>query len=195
MSARIHVLGAAGSGTSTLAHALADRLSSQVFDTDDFYWEPTDPPFRKKRPVPDRLRLMQEVFLPRSDWILSGSMVGWGTSIEPRFTQVVFLSAPAAVRLSRLRARERRRLGAQIAPGGPLWEAHRGFLEWAMNYDEPGFTGRSRQIHEAWLATLECPVIRLDGRRPVDDLAADVLATLDATGPDRQAGARTETAP
>lgn len=181
--ARIHVLGAAGSGTSTLAHALADRLSSQVFDTDDFYWVPTDPPFQRKRPVSDRIRLMEEVFLPRSDWVLSGSMVGWSGPVEPRLTHVIFLSVTSAVRLARLRARERRRHGALIAPGGPLWEAHRGFLDWAMNYEEPSFTGRSRRLHEAWLASLSVPVQRLDGTRPVQDLVADVVAALDQGAP------------
>ncbi len=180
MDRRIHITGASGSGTSTLARALANRLPSQAFDTDDFYWRPTDPPFQEKRPVGERLDLMREVFLPRSGWVLSGSLHTWGAPAMGRVTHVVFLTLPAGQRLARLRARERRRFGDRIGPGGDLEIAHRGFLDWAMSYDEPGTEGRSRDAHEAWLTTLNVPVIRMDAGRPVADLADRVLADLDA---------------
>ena len=41
---RIHILGASGSGTTTLGRALAARLQCPHFDTDDCFWLPTDPP-------------------------------------------------------------------------------------------------------------------------------------------------------
>lgn len=181
MGRRIHILGASGTGTSTLAQALAARLGIQAFDTDDFYWHPSDPPFSHKRAVPDRLRLMQEMFLPRPDWVLSGSCVGWGNAIIPRLTHVVFLTLPAGMRLARLRRRERLRYGNAIEPGGPRAEAFRGFLDYAMSYDEPGFTGRSRRMHELWMSELDCPVIRLDGALPVDTLVEQTMAALDPT--------------
>lgn len=50
---RIHIFGASGSGTSTLGRAVAARLGYAFLDADDFYWLPTDPPFREKRDVAD----------------------------------------------------------------------------------------------------------------------------------------------
>jgi len=61
-STRIHITGGSGCGVTTLGAALAMRLSCPHHDTDDFYWTPTDPPFLGKREVPDRLRLMEEMF-------------------------------------------------------------------------------------------------------------------------------------
>jgi adenylate kinase family enzyme len=43
--ARIHILGASGSGTTTLGAALADRLGHPHVDADSLFWLPTDPPF------------------------------------------------------------------------------------------------------------------------------------------------------
>jgi adenylate kinase family enzyme len=183
LARRIHITGASGSGTSTLARELASRLASQAFDTDDFYWIPSDPPFTQSRPVLDRLRLMEEVFLPRSDWVLSGSLHSWGSTVMSGVTHVVFLTLSAGQRLARLRTRERRRYGPRIAPGGDLEAMHRGFLAWAMSYDEPGAEGRSRQTHEAWLATLAVPVVRLEADVPPQELADRVLAVLDARLP------------
>lgn len=182
MSRRIHIFGASGTGASTLARALASRLDSQVFDTDDFYWRPSDPPFRAKRPVAERLRLMHEVFVPRADWVISGSFAGWGDPLIPRLTHAIFLTLAPGPRLARLRARERRRHGEAIADGGPMAGTFRGFLDWAMGYDDPGFAGRSRRMHEDWLARLPCPVTRLDAAPPVADLLAAALAALDRAG-------------
>jgi adenylate kinase family enzyme len=179
MTQRIHVMGASGAGTSTLARGLASALDSQAFDTDDFYWKPTDPPFTDKRPVAERIALMEEVFLPRRDWILSGSFTSWGAPIVPRLTHVVFLTLPGAQRLARLRRRERLRADPNVART-PGWQAaHRGFLDWAMAYDDPGFTGRSRAAHERWLEGLTIPVIRIDAGAPAERVLAEALSALD----------------
>jgi len=173
------VFGASGSGTSTLARGLASRMAMQAFDTDDFYWHPTDPPFREKRRVPDRVRLMEEMFLPRANWVLSGSCDGWGDVVIPRLTHAVFLTLPAGQRLARLRARERRRYGKEIEPGGRQFEAYRGFLNYSMSYEDGDVTMRSLQRHEAWIAGLPCPVLRLDARTPLDELVRDTMQALD----------------
>lgn len=176
---RIHIFGASGSGTSTLGRSLASAIGTQAFDTDDFYWHPTDPPFIHKRDVPERVALMQAMFLPRSDWVLSGSLDSWSEGIAHRFTLAVFLTVDTDIRLERLRARERRRYGADMEEGGSHFEATRGFLNWSAGYDAGLRPGRSRLRHEVWAESLACPVLRLDGHRPVATLVGAVKAALD----------------
>jgi hypothetical protein len=48
------------------------------------------------------------------------------------------------------------------------------FLEWARGYDDPGFAGRNHRRQEDWLASLPCPVIRLDSATPVRRLVEEV---------------------
>lgn len=146
---RIHILGASGSGTSTLGAALAIRLSVPHLDTDAFYWRPTDPPFTTPRPAAERLALLQQR-LPRSGgWVLSGSAISWARPIEPLFDLIVFLHLAPALRMDRLRGRERTRYGARIAPGGDMAMASAAFLAWAAAYDTAGPEQRSRVAHEA----------------------------------------------
>jgi len=168
-----------GGGSFTLARALADRLSTQVFDADDFLWQPTEPPFRKTRPPDERVALMQAMFAPRADRVLACAICGWGDALIPRLTQVLFLTAPTEARIIRLRRRERQRPGAALAPGGARAQEFRAFPDYASGYDDPAFAGRSRVQHEAWLAALACPVIRLDGSEPPGVLADRALAALD----------------
>jgi adenylate kinase family enzyme len=176
--ARIHVLGGSGSGTTTLARALAVELGAPHFDTDDFYWLPTAPPFRHVRAETERRELLSAA-LEALSWVLSGSLCGWGDGFVPRFEQVIYLDVPQDVRLARLRAREQARYGLEpLSPGGEQHAAYQAFLEWAASYDDPGFAGRSRAMHLRWLAILPCPVLRLDGQTPTAALVAEVLARL-----------------
>jgi adenylate kinase family enzyme len=161
---RVHIVGASGSGTTSLAAELAGRYGHRQLDTDDFYWRRTDPPFREKRPPEERLASLRTTLQEAKRWVLAGSLCGWGDPLIPEFELVVFLLVPTPVRLARLRAREIERYGRQaIAPGGALHEAHVEFLEWAGRYDTGDPEMRSRAMHEAWLAALPCSVVRLEG--------------------------------
>ncbi len=152
---RVHVLGGSGSGTSTLARALAAELQYACFDTDDFYWLPSNPPFQQKRSIPERIARLDAALSNQSRWMLSGSFAGWGDVFIPYLTDVIFLTLDPSVRMARLREREVTRYGhARIAAGGELHDAHNAFMKWAALYDVSGHTQRSREQHERWLAQL-----------------------------------------
>ena len=173
---RINIIGAAGSGVSTLGRALAQRIGGEHFDTDDFCWLPTDPPFRKQREISERLKLLEDALRDSDRWVLSGSLTGWGEAFVPLLNLVVFLYVPTEVRLRRLRTRERERFGRALDPGGEMHEQHQAFLAWAAGYDEGRSEPRTLRTHEAWLSTLSCPVFRLDGVLPTEEQVRHVLS-------------------
>jgi adenylate kinase family enzyme len=178
-SCRIHITGASGAGVTSLGRALANALAIPHHDSDDYFWQPTTPPYQKMRERADRLRLMEQMFLPRAEWALSGSLAGWGDAIIPAFDLVVFVITPQEIRLQRLRAREATRYGeAAVAPGGWRHKETEEFIEWASQYEDGAFASRSLEKHEAWLATLPCPVLRLNGSRPLPELVAQVRNAL-----------------
>jgi adenylate kinase family enzyme len=178
-SLRIHLIGASGSGVTTLGRALANRLALPHHDSDDYFWLPTAPPYRTTRPAADRLRLMREMFLPRLDWVLSGTVTGWGDELVPLFDLVVYVTTPREIRLKRLRAREAAHFGTDaVAPGGWRHDDTEAFVEWASHYEAGDREGRSLAKHEAWLAGLPCPVARVDGARPVAELVAQLCTDV-----------------
>ncbi len=181
---RIHITGASGAGVTSLGRALADALAIAHHDTDDYFWRPTNPHYREIREVADRLRLMLEMFLERPDWVLSGSLDGWGDPIVPFFDLVIFLYVPTSIRLERLRARESQRLGADaVAPGGSMHQKAEEFFEWASHYDDGTREERNLARHQAWLATLPCHVLRLDGIRPIQELLDEVRCAIQRQDP------------
>lgn len=178
---RLHITGASGSGTTMLGRALSKRLHISHLDTDDFFWFPVEPLFSQARLPEDRIKLLNEAFAKAGSWVLSGSTGHWGASLEQQFDLVIFLSVPTALRLSRLKAREIQRFGAKrLAPGGDRHESYKAFLDWAAGYENGPPQQRSRAMHEAWLTGLACPVLRLEGERPLAAQLADSLAALRA---------------
>lgn len=176
---RIHIFGGTGSGTSTLGRAVATRLATQHFDTDDFFWLPSDPPFQETRDIAARLDLMQQVFVPRRGWVLSGSLTEWGNALIPRFNLVVLLTLDPKVRLARLAAREVLRGGREIEEGGAGHQGYCELMDWARGYDSASFQGRNLWRHRKWLAELPCPTLILDSAQPVEALVSAVVWALD----------------
>ncbi|MGY4290900.1 hypothetical protein ACVWXO_010166 [Bradyrhizobium sp. LM2.7] len=95
----------------------------------------------------------------------------------PLFDLVVFAAAPREIRLMRLRAREAAHFGADaVAPGGWRHDETEAFIEWASHYEAADREGRNLAKHEAWLAGLPCPVVRVDGSRPLADLVEQLCS-------------------
>lgn len=183
MAYRIHILGAAGAGTTTLGKALAERLSVAYFDSDNFYWQQTPDPFTVARPKDERIRLLQEQAADLEGWVLSGSLsgslCGWGDPMIPHFTHVVFLRLDSQSRLHRLRLREVQRYGDAILPGGSRHENSVAFLAWAARYDGGNHSLRSLRRHETWLKALTCPVMRLDStHHSVEGLVSQLMPSV-----------------
>jgi adenylate kinase family enzyme len=175
----VHIVGAAGSGTTTLGRALASRLGAAHLDTDDFFWLPTDPPFEKIRERAERQAMLGAALAREPAWVLSGSLCGWGDIFIPRFDLVVFLWLAPDIRMARLTAREHARYGAAVAPGGSRHAASVAFLAWAAGYDERlDVPERCLRLHEQWLAALPCPVVRITDAGDVDAHVARVLSAL-----------------
>ena len=132
----------------------------------------------RARPSRDMVLLLASTLDAAKSWVLSGSLCGWGDVFIPRFELVVFIYIPPEVRMTRLAQREAVRYGADaIAPGGAHHAKYETFMTWAAAYDT-GDVSRTRAIHEQWLATLPCPVLRLTTTAPVAEHLDQVLARL-----------------
>jgi uridine kinase len=159
----IHIYGASGSGTSTLAKRLSEELGYTFMDTDDYYWLSTDPKFTVKRDVQDRVKRMQEDLNSAENVVLSGSLAGWGDELISEFTLAVRMVTDTELRLERIRKREYERFGERIMPGGDMYEQHQAFLHWAATYDDGGANMRSKAKHDLWQTKLQCRHIVLNG--------------------------------
>lgn len=173
---RIHIVGASGSGTTTLGAALAATMDVPHYDSDTFFWLPTEPPFTTQRPQAERLAMLKAAVPEGESWVLSGSLLSWGVEVVDRFDLVVFLYLDPEIRMARSLARERGRYGDRIDPGGDMHEIHVKFMAWSRGYDDGSNGGRSLPSHRAWLSTLTCPILEISDAPTVEESVARVLA-------------------
>nr|QQZ50540.1 hypothetical protein JKL49_03045 [Phenylobacterium glaciei] len=113
---RIHVVGASGSGTTTLGAALAQAMGVPHQDSDHFFWLPTDPPFTTQRSQEERVAMLKAALPADESWVISGSLLSWGREVEDRFDLIVFLYLDPEIRMARSIAREQARFGAGSRP-------------------------------------------------------------------------------
>lgn len=163
---RLLITGASGSGTSTLGRALSESVGGEHFESDDYFWLPTSPPYQKRRDSGERLHALMADLRASSAPVLSGSIVAWGQDAEDFFDLIVFLYVDVELRLERLTNREFERFG-RVSPE---------LLKWASEYDTVSREERSLAVHKGWLANRKCPVLQLVGDMSVEDRVSRVLA-------------------
>ena len=180
---KLHLFGASGTGVSTLGGALALALGLPYFDTDDYFWEASDPPFTVRRPSAARDARLAHDLAQAPSWIVGGSIVGWGQEWLAAFDLVVFLWLPPALRLQRLHQREHARYGARILADPTQAARTQAFLEWAAGYDDSS-TGGTRTLanHGQWLVQFTGSVLELRGDLSVAARVGAVQRRLRALG-------------
>lgn len=162
---RIHVTGASGSGSSTLASALSEHLGCTYLDGDCYFWVSPEPPFHLKRDPEERLKLLTADADKAGKFVLAGSIYGWGIDLEDSFDLIVFLYLSTEIRISRLRERELLRFG--------VVDEH--FIEWAAQYDTGTREGRSLEKQLAWLDSRRCPIVLLEGDFSIEERVNKVI--------------------
>ncbi|QNK90462.1 AAA family ATPase [Sporosarcina sp. FSL K6-1540] len=172
---KIHIFGAAGSGTSTLGTALSQALPYTLLDTDDYFWLTK---FTEQRPIPERTKMLKHDLTIYQNCILSGAICGWGDEFKAHFDLVIFLQLPQNIRLERLQQREFQRYGNEILDGGSKYDESKAFLKWASLYDEAGMEVRSKMLHVHWMSDLVCPILRIEGDDTVKERVNIVLNYL-----------------
>lgn len=175
----IHIFGASGSGTTTLAKAIMEEWNFYHIDTDDYYWLNEGVPYTKKRLPQERICLMEEALNSHENCVISGSLCGWGDSLIPRFDLVIRLQVPSNIRIERIKVREKERTDARFQCE-EYRKNHEAFLIWANQYDQGPITMRSKAMHDEWCKILPCTLLNLDGTLPVNELLSMIRVHIKA---------------
>lgn len=176
---KLHVFGAAGSGVTTLGEALSKKMGIPYFDSDDYFWLKTNPPFTQRLKPTDRNQLLLKDLKQTESWILGGSIINWGELLFPNFDLVVFLYLPKEIRMDRVRTREWERYGEVIFRDPKRQAQYQKFIDWAADYDDAtGIAGRTLKAHQLWLKEITAPVLEIIGDLRVEDRVKLVIDKL-----------------
>lgn len=172
MGMGIVVCGLNGAGKSTLGRALAARLRFHYIDAEDLFFPKTDPGYlyASPRPRQEAESLLLQEARAHEDFVLAAVKGDYGEAFLPFVRCALWVRAPRAVRLGRVRDRSFQKFGERVLPGGDLYARERGFWEFCE--------AREEDLVEGWLRGLRCPVLQVDGTRPVEENLECILGSL-----------------
>lgn len=168
MPGGILVFGANGSGKSTLGRELAHVLRYKYMDIEDYYFVKSEIPYSVARSREECLALMLADIEKYNAFILSAVTGNFGKEINAMYECAVFMSAPLEIRLERISQRSRKQHGERVCEGGDMFDQQNGFYDFVAS--------RSLSATENWAETLLCPVIRVDGTKPVYENAEWIVS-------------------
>lgn len=163
MGTGIIICGLNGVGKSTLGKALAERLCFHFIDNEDLYFPKTDPRYIYASP-----RTREEVetlFLheirSHENFVFASVKGDYGEAVYPFFQYAVLIHVPKDIRMRRVRERSFQKFGGRMLPGGDLYEQEENFIRLVSS--------RAEDAVEEWAKALSCPVIRIDGTKPIGE--------------------------
>ena len=175
---KIIIFGASGSGTTTLGNEIDKLTNFKHLDVDTYYWRKTEPPFQEKIGLKKRNITLKADFNEFENVIVSGSMVSWGKEWENSFDLAIFIRLNNDLRMKRLKTRETERYGKKLITDEKIQQNSKAFLEWADQYENPNFDGRSLKTHKNWIELLNCKTLEIDGKMDLNDKVEMVLNAI-----------------
>jgi adenylate kinase family enzyme len=176
---RIQIIGASGTGKSTLGHALSKYFGIPLLECDRYYW--VDDDFRVKRTDEEKRAMMFADLATHESFVFTGAPQSWAQGYPHHLDLLVFLRLDHGVRIDRLRKRELLRYGERALPGGDHYDDTESFLAWAATYETSDDTvGNSLVSHRLLLSRAACPVMELSADHSVEELVTEIAAKLSA---------------
>ena len=168
----ILICGLNGTGKSTLGRILADRMGYEFIDNEDLYFPKTDPSyvFSGPRSKEEAIRLLEERISGNKRFIFAAVKGDYGDKLGASLDGIVLIEAPKQIRSRRVRERSYQKFGDRILPGGDLYDKE---SQWFSLTDS-----RPDTYVTDWLETVRCPVIRIDGTRPVEENAEYLVSVF-----------------
>lgn len=174
---RILITGGPGSGCSSTALLVAEMLGLPVYDSDEFFHKPTNPPFQEQYSKEERWQLATEHLCGDSGWVLAGSVSTWELP-HLSLTHAILLDMGKEVRMQRLLEREQSRFGTRILPGGDMHEEHELFMPWAAGYEERKNHGRNLTTDTAFAQVSSPRLLTLTQPSTIEDIAAQIIGYI-----------------
>lgn len=155
----IAIVGANGSGKTTLGAQLSKALGYQHMDVEDYYFRESSVPYANPRTREEVQGLLLADIKKHGRFILSSVNCDFGDTINALFDCIVYITAPLDVRMERVKNRAYEKFGPRVLEGGDMYEQEQKFFDFVAS--------RTMDKTDAWIQSMPCPVIYVDGTKPV----------------------------
>lgn len=163
MGTGILVCGLNGAGKSTLGKALAEKLHFYFIDNEDLYFPKADPlyTYASPRSRDEVEKLLFDEIKTHENFVFTSVKGDYGEAIRSFFHYIVLIAVPKDIRIQRVKNRSYQKFGDRMLPGGDLYEQEESFFDFVKS--------RAENSVEEWVQTMDRPIIRIDGTRPIEE--------------------------
>lgn len=146
-----------------MGKALAEKLHFYFIDNEDLYFPKTDPNYMYASPRTreEAKKLLFREIKAHENFVFASVKGDYGEEIYPFFQYVILIDVPKDIRMERVKNRSFQKFGNRMLPGGDLHEQEEGFFEFVKS--------RAENTVKEWVQLLSCPIIRIDGTKPIEE--------------------------
>ena len=172
MGIGIQICGLNGCGKSTLGKALAEKIGFHFIDNENLYFSRTntDEPYTNAKSRIEVERLLMEEVSKHPDFVFSAVKGDYGKDIVPMYNYVVVIEVPQKICSQRVRNRSFQKFGSRMLMGGDLYSQEESFFQMVDS--------RQDDYIESWLQKVNCPIIRVDGTKPIDENVTRIIQEI-----------------
>lgn len=163
MGIGIMVCGLNGCGKSTLGKALAQELGFHFIDNEYLFFSRAklDEPYTSPRSRAEAETLFAQEVNEHNNFVFASVTGDYAKNIDDLYQYVILIDVPKEIRMQRVRNRSFDKFGNRMLQGGDLYELEEAFFEYIEN--------RPENHVEKWVETLNCPIIRVDGTKTIEE--------------------------
>ncbi len=170
----IHIMGASGSGTSTIGEFLGKELDFEIIESDFYKWKQTIPEFQEMRPIEESNRLLLEKIKESKNLVITGSLHSNPITFK-YINLIVYLKCPTRVRIKRIKSRDVLKGRNSLEADDKVKENFLKFLDNAKNYNKIGMDMRSKASQKWVISSCNVPVINIRTNKSMDKVHSQVL--------------------
>lgn len=165
----ILICGLNGAGKSTIGELLAEKLDYQFIDNEDLYFPKTNKNYMYANPrsKEEVIRLLEGKITSNRNFVFAAVKGDYGNLLISQLDYIVVVEVPKQIRLKRVKKRAFQKFGKRMIADGDLAQKEK---EW---YDY--IKSRPEDYVEKWIRTIECPVLRIDGTKTVEEIMDTIL--------------------
>ena len=172
MGTGIQICGLNGSGKSTLGRALAEKIGFYFIDDENLYFSRSNhnEPYTNPKPRHEVEQLLMNEVKNHPDFVFAAVKGDYEKDIISMYDYVIMIEVPKSVRSKRVRNRSFKKFGNRMLIGGDLYNQEEAFFQMVES--------RQGSYVENWLQTVKCPIIRVDGTKPIDENVEYIINSI-----------------
>lgn len=170
MTNGIVIMGPNGSGKTTLGKYLADLIGYKHMDVEDYFFKDSDVPYTNSRTRAEVQEMILSDINKYPKFFLTSVNGDMGGEINALYDYIVYIQVPLDIRMERVKKRSFDKFGNRILEGGDMYAAEQEFFQFVAN--------RTMDKADKWVQGMNCPVLYVDGREPIEANAKLIKETI-----------------